>query len=168
MPRANRLLVVWCFAALFAGSCSKVRTPAAASGAVTLLISPAGEGAPSAMRRNGEVTIACEATINNRTGAPIVVKSSFYSAFDGLSVVVRTKDGRTLGRTSYLEHQSPFSLEPREFSLPEGETTRTLSFVTDYIAADVGAIVIEVVGNLPQSSFGGKLESNSITIEVQK
>ncbi len=165
MVHSKRLLILLCLSTLVVASCSKSKTPAARAGAVTLAISPAVNGVASAKRDGASVRITCEVTLNNRTGAPLIVKSNFSSAFDGLSVVVKTSEGRVLGRTPYVTQQSP-SLETIDFPLSEGESSRTLEFVADYVPYEVSEISIQVIGDLPGSAFGGKLESNWITVKI--
>lgn len=112
------------------------------------------------------MSILCDVTLGNQTGAALVVKSHYHTAFDGLSVNFRTPAGEVLGETSYLQPQSPYSIEPRDFPLPEGDTSRKLAFDCEGIPADLTEIIIQVVGTLPGSDYAEALRSNSITIKI--
>src|SRR5262245_56451457 len=57
------------------------------------------------------VVLACDAVIDNQTGADLTVHSNFASAFDGLSVQI-LRDGKKVGERHYTHHQSPFSPDP--------------------------------------------------------
>jgi hypothetical protein len=124
--------------------------------------------APSAVRDGRYVTIICHATLDNRTDSAFVVKSNFFSAFDGLSVLVRTQAGEELGKTSFLMHQSPWTWEPQVFPLPPGKTSHRLDFTSEAIPPEIQTITIQVVGDLPGSTYDEELRSNSMVIKVKK
>jgi hypothetical protein len=91
--------------------------------AVSLLLSEA-----SAERREQDALFRCEATLENATGKDLTVRSSFFSVFDGLELVVTTREGKTLAQQPYTFHQSPFAAHEREFTLKKGGTAATLVF----------------------------------------
>lgn len=77
-----------------------------------------GEG-PRAGQKVRNVVLACDVAIDNQTGEDLTVLSHYFSAFDGLSVVV-LKDGKELRSRSYLGHQSPHK-EIRPYVLRKGK-----------------------------------------------
>src|SRR6266849_3901454 len=89
--------------------------------AVSLILSKA-----SAERDEHDTTFRCAAVLDNATGKDLSVRSSFSSAFDGLELVVTTKEGKTLAQQLYTFHQSPFAPPSRDFTLKQGSTEATL------------------------------------------
>src|SRR4051812_3343343 len=78
---------------------------------------------PSAERDGNRTRFRCEAILDNATGRDLTVRSHFNSAFDGLELVVTSKDGKILAQQSYTYHQSPVSPKERDFILKKGDTT---------------------------------------------
>jgi hypothetical protein len=73
----------------------------------------------SAARQEHDILFECEARFDNATGNELAVRSKFHSAFDGLELVVTDKDGKTLAQPPYIWHQSPFTVNGRDFILKE-------------------------------------------------
>src|SRR4051794_13942097 len=74
--------------------------------------------AGASVMQNGENPLfVCQAVIVNRTGGTLRVLSNFFSAFDGLTLVVEAEGGRELARQPYVRHRSPYSAVPRPFPL---------------------------------------------------
>src|SRR5436190_849739 len=80
---------------------------------------------PSAERTGNRILCRCEAILDNATGRDLTVRSHFNSAFDGLELVVTTKDGKILAQQSYTHHQSPVSPKEMDFMLKKGDTTHS-------------------------------------------
>jgi hypothetical protein len=74
-----------------------------------------------------DVILGCDVVIDNQAGEDLTVLSNFFSAFDGLSVVV-LKEGKELRSQSYLAHQSPFSVEKRPHVLKKGNNEGHMRF----------------------------------------
>ncbi len=120
----------------------------------------------SAQRSGKDVVFRCEAVIVNNTGAVLKVQSTFYSAFDGLELVVLTAKGKELRRQSYLHHQSPHSPQGRQFPLNKGENRKTLVFPVLGLPKGTRVLKIRLVGTLPGSKYKGVLRSDVLTIPV--
>jgi len=163
-PPARTALLLFACLALAAG-CSARRKAGAVPIAADIRLSI---GAASAVRQERGAVIRCNAELCNWSETNLVVKSQFNSAFDGLSVVVRAPDGKALGKTSFLHHQSPGWTEPRPFPVPVGVTTNTLVFVPDALPPDIAEIIIQVVGDLPGSGYNQELRSNCLTVQVAR
>src|SRR5260370_41805070 len=88
---------------------------------VSLILSKA-----SAERDEHDTTFRCAAALDSATGKDLTVRSSFSSAFDGLELVVTTKEGKTLAQQPYTFHQSPFAPTGRDFTLKQGSTEAAL------------------------------------------
>src|SRR4051812_43732940 len=68
---------------------------------------------PLADRAANRTWFRCEAILDNSTGRDLTVRSHYNSAFDGLELVVTTKDGKILAQQRYTDHQSPISPKER-------------------------------------------------------
>jgi hypothetical protein len=110
------------------------------------------------------VVLACDAVIDNQTGEDLTVTSSFFSAFDGLSVQL-LRDGRKVGEQHYTAHQSPGSPDPRSFVLKKGKNPKDMRILFRLPPADWAGLRARLVGGLPGSTFQGKLESNAVNIQ---
>src|SRR5262249_49480224 len=100
--------------------------------------------------RTSDVFVTCKAVIDNQTGRKLVVKSSFYSAFDGLSIVVTDQNGKNLAEQPYTAHQSPYAPPPgREYPLALGKTERQLVFPICDFSREEKKIKVRLVGTLP-------------------
>ncbi len=102
--------------------------------------------------------------IDNQTGEDLTVQSNFFSAFDGLSMLL-LKDGMKVAEQSYLYHQSPYSADPRPFILKKGKNQKDMRFPFRLPPEDWAGLQAKMVGDLPGSKFKGKLESNTIKIQ---
>jgi hypothetical protein len=109
------------------------------------------------------VTLSCDAVIDNQTGDDLTVHSSFYSAFDGLSVQI-LRDGKKVGEQHYTLHQSPFSPNPRPFVLMKGKNNRDMRIPFRLPPEDWAKLEARLVGELPGSTFTGRLESKAVQI----
>lgn len=116
---------------------------------------------------SGEVLFICDAVIDNRTGSQLTVKSHFYSAFDGLELVVMDEAGRELAQQSYLRHQSLCSLKPRSFPLREGRNEEDLRFPVPGLPPNQKVYRVRLVGSLPGSDYAGSLGSNEVVVAVE-
>jgi hypothetical protein len=121
-----------------------------------------GEG-PMKGQKIREVIFACDVVIDNQTGEDLTVLSSFFSAFDGLSIVL-LKEGKELRDQSYLVHQSPFGPE-RPFVLKKGKNEGQLRFPISGAPDDWTRLEVKIRGGLPGSKYEGKLISNAKKIE---
>ena len=101
----------------------------------------------------GEVRLDCTATLKNDSGVALRVRTSFFSVFDGIEVLILRESGEKLGRQSSLFHQSPYSVG-RELLLKTGETRETLAFPVN-LPKDVRSVRVLLVGVLPGLRAGG-------------
>ena len=109
------------------------------------------------------VIFACDVVLENDTGEDLTVLSSFFSAFDGLSLVL-LRDGKKVSEQSYLAHQSPMA-EQQPYLLRKGKNEADLRFPIGPIAEDWAKLQVRLVGDLPGSRFGEKLESNVVNVQ---
>jgi hypothetical protein len=114
-----------------------------------------------------ELDIECEVELKNDTGSALQVESNFYSAFDGLVLVIMDSEGKEVCRQWYTHHQSPFTPEPRTFELPIGITRKKLSFPV-HLGKIVGKLKVKIVGGLRDTDYESGLESNIVDIVVKK
>lgn len=112
------------------------------------------------------VSVACTAVIDNQTGGPLTIMSSYYSCFDGLHLVVLDPSGKQLARQSYLSHQSPYSPTKRRFTLPPGKTTDELRFSIYDIPSTTKTVSLRLDGTLPGSTYSGGLTSNVVNVKI--
>ena len=119
-------------------------------------------------RLSNNLLFICDAVIDNRTGAELAVKSSFYSAFDGLELVIMDEKGHKLAQQSYLQHQSLFSLTPRKFPLKEGQNRQELRFPVAGLPRDRREYRVLLVGRLPGSNYAKTLCSDQVTVKVKQ
>jgi hypothetical protein len=111
-----RIALVTCIVIVAAGCTSRPL------GDVLLTIQDA-----SARQEPEYLDVTCTAVLNNRTASSLVVTSVFYSAFDGLRLIVSSEDGKRLAEQPYVLHQSPSSIPGRPFVLPSGCTTQRMT-----------------------------------------
>jgi hypothetical protein len=122
----------------------------------------------SAERLNNGVLFQCETRIDNATGKNLTVKSCFFSALDGLELVITDKEGKTLVQWGQAWHQSPFSATPRDFLLKPGSTSATLMFpVGKVLPRDIKTVKVRLVGTLHGSEFSRILSTDTIEIEIR-
>ncbi|MHC4504322.1 MAG: hypothetical protein ACYTFI_13540, partial [Planctomycetota bacterium] len=98
--------------------------------------------------------------LRNASGSPLEVVSNFFSAFDGLAIVVMTSDGKEIGRQAYTAHQSPYSTG-RTLELPAGWTEERLVFPVVGIKERRGQLKVKLVGGLPGTPYDSGLASNT-------
>ena len=115
-----------------------------------------------------DVIVHCEATLDNATGSDLSVRSSFFSAFDGLEIVVTNRDGKLLTQVSYLEHQALFNFDGRDFPLKQGKTVKKLTFVLNRLSEETRAVRVRLVGTLPGSNYKRLLSSETLAVEIEK
>jgi hypothetical protein len=130
--------------------------------AVSLILSKA-----SAERGEHYTLFRCEAVLDNATGKDLSVRSNFSSVFDGLELVVTTREGKTLAQEPYIFHQSPFSMG-RDFPLKQGATKQTLGFPITDLPADVKSLKVRLVGTLPGSAYSRILSSETLEVSVKE
>lgn len=111
-----------------------------------------------------EALLACDVVIDNRTGGDLTVLSNFFSAFDGLGIVL-LKEGKVLREQSYLYHQSPM-YEKRPYVLKRGKNKGQMRFPIFAAPQDWADLEVKIVGGLPGSRFTGTLSSE--TKEIQR
>jgi hypothetical protein len=103
-------------------------------------------------RDENSVCFQCEATFDNAFGKVLVVHTSFFSAFDGLSVVLFDDKGKKLIQQPYIYHQSPQAAPGAAYQLPVGKTTKTLVFPVD-LPNGVKPLRVGLIGTLPGSEY---------------
>ncbi len=134
----------------------------AKKGSVRLMLSKA-----SAKQEEDFIAFACEAVLVNKTGAIVNVRSNFFSAFDGLELVVFGPDGSKLVQQPYIFHQSPHHYEGRLFPLKIDENRQTLQFPVWQVPNDVNKVRVLLIGTLPGDKYGSVLCSNIVTISIR-
>jgi hypothetical protein len=152
----------WCLLILLAVGCA--RTPptdpqAATAGAVTLSLASA-----RAEHLQNEVLFVCDAVLDNRTGAELTVRSCYFSAFDGLDLVVMDEMGHTVARQAYTFHQSFFSIEQQCFPLKGGQNQQELRFPVRGLPKNRIVYRVLLAGHLPGSEYDGSLSSNQVAV----
>jgi hypothetical protein len=113
------------------------------------------------------VLFSVDVVLDNQTGDELTVNSNFYSAFDGLRLVL-LREGKNVAEQAYIHHQSPFSFDGRPFVLKKGKNQHDLRVPMRLPPEDWAKLDAKVVGDLPGSKFKGKLESNLIRIQRVK
>jgi len=121
----------------------------------------------TAERDETAVRFRCETVLINNTGAALNVKSNFFSAFDGLELVVFSEDGKQLLRQSYLFHQSP-SFEQNQHKLEKGENRKSLVFPIGGLPKGTRAVKVLLLGTLPESEYKGLLCSDVVHVNVEE
>jgi len=116
---------------------------------------------------DGSVLVVCDAVLDNRTTKVVNVRSTFGSAFDGLSLVVRDEKGKLLQRQAYIAHQSPFAPPGRVFPLKVGENAKQLGFPFA-LPADVKTIRVSLVGTLPGSGYDEIVVSDVVNVTIEQ
>ena len=119
----------------------------------------------SAFWNGDQVLVVCDAVIDNRTAAAVSVRSNFFSAFDGVSLVVRNAKGKELFRKSYIAHQSPQAPPGKLYGLAVGENRKELRFPVD-LPKGTDTIRVSLVGTLPGSGRDDLLLSDVIEVKV--
>jgi hypothetical protein len=125
-------------------------------------------GKASAERREQDTLFRCEASLDNATGRELSVRSNFYSAFDGLELVVTRMEGKTRVQQSYTFHQSPFTPLGRDFTLKKGFTTANLVFPIQNFPSDAKVVKVRLVGTLPGSGYRRILSTETLEIKMKK
>jgi hypothetical protein len=115
-----------------------------------------------------DILFRCEVELDNATGRDLTVKSMFFSAFDGLQVVVTTPEGKVLAQQGYTFHQSPYTAPGRDFILKQGKNPRELKFPIVGLPKDARTYKVRLVGTLPKSGYDHILSSETLVVEVKK
>jgi hypothetical protein len=131
--------------------------------AVSLILSAA-----TAQRRSGDTLFQCEATLDNAIGRDLTVRTNFYSAFDGLELVVTNRAGKTLAQQPYIFHQSPFTADGRDFTIKRGKTTASLVFPIAKLPAGEKVVKVRLVGTLPGSEFRRILSTETLEVKIKE
>jgi hypothetical protein len=121
--------------------------------------------AASATRSGDQLLVRCTATLRNRSGGPITVRSNFGGVFDGLTLVVRRRDGLEAARQAYVHHQSPYA-EANAYVLADGATTRPLVFPLAGLARAPRDLTLQLVGGLPGHALAWGLQSQVVRVTV--
>src|SRR5262249_39232984 len=119
--RRNLLVAVVGVLFLWVGDAAPASAPQKAGKVTLILVSATAE-----RKANGDVWLNCEVVLDNQTGRDLFVESSFFSAFDGLTVVASDKNGRRLVRQGSTWHQSP-NYPSQKFVLPKGKNEREMT-----------------------------------------
>jgi hypothetical protein len=151
--------VAACIAATISGPASPAAAPVPL---VSLLISKV-----TAESEGPYIVVTCNATIDNATGGDLTVRSQFYSAFDGLEIVVMTREGKVLAQQSYVYYDSAFKLFGRDFPLKKGKTVKELRFPLEHLPVGIRSLRVRLVGTLPGSSYKRTLSSETLAVEVK-
>ena len=120
----------------------------------------------SARVADRHLSVTCLANIENNTGRPLTVTSSFFSAFDGLTLLVFDEQDRELARQSFLHHQSPYSITGRPFPIRPGNTEQRMRFPVPSLPNPPSRLVLQLVGTLPGSGHTNRLVSNKIAVNL--
>ena len=110
-----------------------------------------------------DVILICDVVIDNQTGEDLTIFSNFFSAFDGLNIVL-LKEGKELRNQSYLFHQSPMA-EKRPYVLKKGTNDRELRFPISAAPDNWAGLEVKIIGSLPGSKFEEKLISDTKKIQ---
>jgi hypothetical protein len=113
-----------------------------------------------------DVLFHCEAVLVNETGAAINVKSNFYSAFDGLHLVLLDENGTRLLQQSSVRHQAPYDVKPRLFPLAKGENRKAIGFPVSGLPKGIKSVRVLLVGTLPGNDYPYVLCSNLATVTI--
>ena len=120
------------------------------------------------VERGASTRFGCEVVLDNATGKALVVRSCCGSAFDGLQLVVTTKEGKALVQQTYSFSKSPFASE-RECPLKQGRTTATLWFpVRRDLLEDAEVVRVRLVGMLVGREYQHILSTETIEVEVKE
>jgi hypothetical protein len=120
----------------------------------------------SAHRGEQDTLFRCQVILDNATGKELAVRSNFSSVFDGLELMITTREGKTLIQQPYTFHQSPFAPPGREFTLKRGRTEATLVFPVHAFPRDAKAVKVRLVGSLPGSTYERLLATDTIEVKV--
>ena len=107
-----------------------------------------------------------EVAVDNSTGKDITTRSHFYSAFDGMVLVVTDKNGKTLAQQSNILHQSP-TAELTPHVLKAGTTSEKLGFCIPDFPMDLTAVKVRLVGFLPNSDYKRILSTETMEVEIK-
>jgi len=136
---------------------------------------PPGKGPPvslvilkaDAAWESNYLSVQCDVALRNTSGSPLKVASNFFSAFDGLAIVVMTRDGKEIRRQGYTWHQSPYSTG-RTLELPVGWTEEGLVFPVSGIKGRDEHLKVKLVGGLPGTPYESGLASNTVAVSVSR
>ena len=124
--------------------------------------------AVSAEKRADDTLFRCDVAIVNDTENVLTVSSNFYSAFDGLELVVTDADGKTIKQQPYTSHQSPFTHKGRQFPLKRGKTQTSLAFPISSFNNAGQILKVRLVGTLPGSTYTRILSTETLQLAVSK
>jgi hypothetical protein len=121
-----------------------------------------------ATRGDLDTLFVCRVSLDNRTVDDLTVRTTFYSVFDGLELIVTTPEGRTLAQQPYIHHQSPRAPDGRKMDVKRGVTTRELRFPIRDLPADVRQVKVRLVGTLPDSGYRRLLASETLEVKIDR
>lgn len=114
-----------------------------------------------------DCVLICRVVVKNNSGAPLRVKSRFFSAFDGLDLVIMDQKGKKLGQQSYIFHQSPMA-EEREYILRTGTSKGRLAFDLRDLPMAVDQLQVRLVGTLPGSGYEPALTTKAVPVKTPR
>jgi hypothetical protein len=129
--------------------------------AVSLILSKA-----SAERGEAYTTFKCEVRLENDFKKDLVMRSHFGSAFDGIELVVTSKDGKTLYQISSTYYLAPGAEEMR-VPLKPGITSATLVFSIPKFPNDLTTVKVRLVGTLPKCEYERILSTETQDVEIK-
>src|SRR5262249_12095722 len=106
----------------------------------------------AAERQTDDVLFEGEATLEHVTGKVLNVRTCFFSAFDGVEIVVFDARGKKLRVQPYTFHQSPLAADGTQ-PLEVGRTTKRLVFPVSGLPGDVKKFRVCLIGTLPGSAY---------------
>jgi hypothetical protein len=123
----------------------------------------------SSERAGQDTRFTCHARLVNGTGEDVTARSNFSGVlFDGLEVVVTSKEGTVLAQQPYIYHQSPF-LETKDAVLKKGVTVDgKLVFPVRGLPPKTTVVKVRLVGTLPNSTYKRILSSETIEVDIRK
>jgi hypothetical protein len=114
-----------------------------------------------------DVLFRCHLELDNDTGHELKVRSSFFSAFDGLDLVVTDLDGKVLAQQHYVTHQSPHG-PVREFPIKTGRTKEEIRFPINGLPDGAKAFKVRLAGTLPGSGYDRILSTETLEVKVKE
>jgi len=124
------------------------------------------EAASAERWSNDDALFKCKLIVDNRTGKELKVLSNFFSAFDGMVLVVQDKHGKELKRQPYVFHQSPMDVK-KVYPLPPGKTEGTILFPVGELPKGETTFRVRLVGTLPGSGYEPSLSSDVKEVRVK-
>jgi len=109
-----------------------------------------------------EVLMVCDVVIDNQTGEDLIIYSSCFSAFDGLTLLL-LKDGGIVVRQGYTFHQTGGGRRP--YLIKKGKNQKEIRIPIHKLPLNLADLQAKIVGNLPGCKVDVNLESKPVKIE---